>query len=219
MTLSDTEQKAYLALAQNVADKVGSHLGLCREAASAVGFIANLHQGADLVFQNAVVHGASIACKESCNFCCAIRVHALDPEIFWVVRGIRTQRPGEQAQILSRLREYVEKRRLDTGYRLCINCAFLVERRCSIYPDRPAVCRKAHSLSVADCEKGSNTIPQNLDLVVQAEILMKGVAMGYASRLLRAAPRDFCAAVLHALSSDDAEQRWFQGEDVFADIA
>ena len=75
-----------------------------------------------------------------------------------------------------------------------------MDERCSIYPVRPAACRKAHSLSAPHCAEQSPTIPQNLRLLVDAEALMAGTALAYRDQPLPASAHELNAAVLAALN-------------------
>jgi Fe-S-cluster containining protein len=180
----------------------------------AIGFVVNLHRGLDHVASRASELGPVSECKIGCSYCCHVRVEATDPEVFYIARRIHQQPAVEVAELIKKLRRYIADRNVDSiGSKQA--CSFLAENRCTIYEVRPAACRKAHSLSVKQCEVLSPEIPQNLKLLVDAEALMAGVSEAYHEVKLMASAHELNSAVLVALSDESAEARWHSGEIVF----
>jgi len=210
--LNDEEQLAFQKSVENVRVLAARHLKNARDAANAVQFVNNLHRGIDKIAHQAAVHGPKPECTAGCAYCCRARVEATEPEIFLICREIR-KHPGDEIKTLVlQLQKRVEE---DLGNRLNSNrpsCVFLVNNLCSIYEVRPAVCRRAHSLSVEHCKNFSAEIPQNLELILDAEALMKGTSAAYIGSSLQSSGQELSAAVLMALTNENIEARWFKGE-------
>ena len=214
--LSEDERSRIRASIGKVTRVAATRLGEAGDAATAVAFIADLHRDIDQVVRVTQARGAALDCKALCAHCCSVRVEATAPEIFHIARTIGARPAADVAAVRRRLEEHHAVAR-DGTPPLRSPCAFLEDNLCSIYAVRPAVCRKAHSLSVARCEEFAPEIPQTLDLLIAAETLMQCTADAYRERGLDVSAQELCAAVLAALRDPDAEARWFRGEAVFAD--
>lgn len=98
-----------------------------------------------------------LACAGGCSFCCHQRVSVVAHEVFVIANFVeRKFTQSEKLLLLDRLRNHVEQIRTLTYEergRMNITCPFLVNGRCSVYPVRPFVCRAAHSLNVAGCQR------------------------------------------------------------------
>ena len=183
-------------------------------AGRAIGFIAILHRDIDAVALRASELGPVPECRIGCSYCCHIRVEVTDPEVFRIVRRIRQLPVSEVADLIDKLRQRVAEHDVDNVNKRQ-SCTFLVENRCTIYEDRPATCRKAHSLLAKQCEVFSPEIPQNLKLAVEVEALMTGVSEAYHDVNLVASAHELNSAVLLALTDESAEARWYNGEKIF----
>jgi len=101
--------------------------------------------------------GAPIACRAGCSFCCHVRVEVLAHEAIALFRFLKSQIPGEQARAVAAKVEANADRvaamtpEQHTAAR--IQCAFLVDGRCSAYRARPLPCAGFHSLQVSECER------------------------------------------------------------------
>jgi Fe-S-cluster containining protein len=211
--LSNDEQAAFLASIEGVCRKAANHLGSNLNASSAVGFAANLQRSVDKVVQQA--GDPKPECKPGCAWCCSLFVEATEPEIFLIAREIRKGAPEEVQAILETLRVRAAVTKDDAKNLRRRDCAFLKNKRCSIYEVRPSTCRKAHSLSAESCGNFASEIPQKLEILLGAEALIQGTADAYRQLKLHASAHELCNAVLLALSDDTAEARWYNGETVF----
>lgn len=202
--LSDDEQAAMLAAIEKVRQSAINHLGSNLYASSVVGFITNLHRAMDKIMQQ-----SNSQCRPGCACCCSVRVEATEPEIFLIVHELKQRPAARVAPLLERLRNFAADgmRRSD--------CAFLENSLCSIYEVRPAVCRRAHSLAAEKCRCFAPEIPQNLDMLLRAEVLMQGTSEAYRQMRLRSSVHELCGTVLLALTDEAAEARWLDGEPVF----
>ncbi len=99
---------------------------------------------------------ADIQCQEGCKFCCHLRVAAFPYEAAAIASYIDSELPQEQAGELKK--RIAEKAALIAGmseeqhFTTNIECAFLHEGKCSVYPVRPSSCAGYHSMSMAQCE-------------------------------------------------------------------
>lgn len=212
--LTDEEQVAFRESIGRVRRMAARSLGQVGDAGRAIEFVANLHRGLDNLASHAAKPGYELDCKAGCSYCCHVRVEATDPEIFRIARKICQQPAPEVADLIDKLRRRVTGHNTGAiGTRQ--SCTFLAEGRCNIYEVRPATCRKAHSLSVQQCETLSPEIPQNLKLLVEAEALIAGTSEAYREVRLPASAHELNSAVLSALVDESAEARWYAGESVF----
>lgn len=178
-----------------------------------IAFVANLHRSVDQVVATAARAGPAPVCQPGCAHCCRLRVEATTPEVFHLARHVQHWPANDLAALLERLRHTVAARQ-EGGPNAHTDCALLVNQRCSAYGARPAACRKAHSLSVVQCETLAPQVPQNLALLLDAEALMVGTAAGYENAQLHAQAHELNAALLLALTHPRLEQAWLAGERV-----
>jgi uncharacterized protein len=212
--LTDEEHNAMLKSIDRVRQLAVDKLGKRDNREYAVAFVANLHRSVDSVASKATELGPVPECKVGCSYCCRVRVEATDPEVFRIAQRLRQQPERQVTQIIEKLRGHVAKQTAGP-VNSRQDCSFLVNDRCSIYEVRPAVCRKAHSLSVAQCASLAPEIPQNIKLVIEAEALMAGTSQAYQEVNLTASAHELNSALLLALTDESAESRWYDGESVF----
>jgi Fe-S-cluster containining protein len=165
------------------------------------------------------------ACSAGCAFCCAIPVAVSPPEALYIAEYLqRTLSAEEQVEIRTRLRTRVEERQGWTVEdRLACKrfCIFLREdRHCGIYPIRPLACRGYNSLSRSACEEAFTDQGDRVRAHAGVRELAAGVIYGLvlASKELGLewGRHEIEAAVLRALETPDAAERWARGERVFA---
>jgi Fe-S-cluster containining protein len=110
--------------------------------------------------------GAPIACRAGCNFCCHVRVDVLAHEAIALFRFLKSQIPEEQGRA-------IEARVVANADRVAtmtpeqhdaarVQCAFLLDGRCSAYRARPLACAGFHSLNVNECERAYNDAAADL---------------------------------------------------------
>lgn len=101
-----------------------------------------------------------IDCRAGCAFCChvAVRVHILDAI-------------GAAAPVLSKPLNYqLESRRREDLARVFQPCPLLEEGQCSIYSQRPVVCRAYHSRQVAQCRGRFDNHDPDLGIPMSLEL-------------------------------------------------
>ncbi|PXX51090.1 YkgJ family cysteine cluster protein [Aquitalea magnusonii] len=177
----------------------------------AVAFVGNLHRGIDQTMAQAALRGEPVACRAGCASCCSLRVEVAPAEALLIARQLRSG-PAER---LAQLRQALQRQQSVLAQEGAIRppCAFLQDALCSIYPWRPASCRKAHSFSAEACQSGAAQLPQDLAITLAAEALQRGTALGYRQRGLDGAVQELSAAVLQALADDTAASRWYAAAD------
>jgi hypothetical protein len=165
------------------------------------------------------------ACSAGCAFCCAIPVAVSPPEALYIAACLRaTLSAKEQVEIRARLRTRVEERQgwtVDERWARKRFCIFLREDwHCGIYSIRPLACRGYSSLSRAACEE----VFTDKGDCVRVHAVVRELAAGVIYGLVLASKElglewgrhEIEAAVLRALETPDAAERWARGERVFA---
>jgi Fe-S-cluster containining protein len=165
------------------------------------------------------------ACSAGCAYCCAIPVAVSPPEALYIAACLRaTLSAVEQVEVRARLRTRVEERQgwtVDERWAHKRFCIFLREdRRCGIYSIRPLACRGYNSLSQAACETAFTDKGDWVRVHAGVRELAAGVIYGLvlvSKELgLEWGRHEIEAAVLRALETPDAAERWARGEQVFA---
>ena len=134
-----------------------------------------------------------VACKAGCNWCCYQSVRVSPPEVFSIVRSIRSMPHGDQEKLISRLRDldkltHGESSKKRTKLRHA--CAFLEDGLCSIYSARPLACAEFTSADVRDCKKGyrkgfqKNMVTREKSRTVAYKAVQRGLLFGLARNTL-----------------------------------
>ena len=167
-----------------------------------------------------------IECAKGCGFCCHLRVSAMAPEVFHVANFVRKQFAGTLDQVIAQVRAADGKSRgLSSRDRPLhkFPCGLLVANACSVYLARPSACRGLTSISVETCKRGYN----GEEVEVQTPAVWSEIRQAHNQAMwaaltasgLRADSYELNHAMLVALEVPDAEKRWLNGEDVFAEVS
>ena len=212
--LNPEEHAEFLSAVEKVRQATLHHLESNRTRPFIISFISNLQRGVDSVVR-AAIHEEQLDCKARCSYCCHVRVEALEPEIFQIAKELKKLLPEKLDELTGRLRSHAATINGVSVFDHRIPCPFLEDELCSIYPIRPAVCRKAHSFDVEKCKSPGSEIPQSLEVALKSEALMKGTADAYHRINLPASGHELGQAVFLALTDKTTESRWGAGEEVF----
>lgn len=104
-----------------------------------------------------------------------------------------------------------------------VKCVLLDDDgKCSAYEARPIPCSSWCSLSRAQCEAAFAADPVTANVTIDAIVhttgrgAQRGLCVGTFRLGLGAKTYELHSALLRALDTPDAEERWARGEDVFA---
>ena len=195
-----------------------------RTAAQAIEIATNAHEwGDDLI---ARVRPSSVVCREGCSWCCYQYVSVTPPEALTLAAWL-TERctPEEREAWIVQIRERaVQAQSKSVGrYRLAkIPCAFLQDGRCTVYDQRPLLCRGYFSDNVTKCETAYKTplkFGAGVDVPLipygMAQLILGGLEEGLTQAGVQSASYELHQAVLTALTTPNAAERWAQGEHIF----
>ena len=150
---SDRLQRVALALAQAVESR--TKLPVIQRS-DAAGLVTAMHAQLDeaIAHRDAEV-GARIACRMGCNACCTSPVLVSEGEAIVVADWLRDH-PDVRARFtaayaawkaaLGDLVEQGSDESMQRAQQRHVMCAFNHAGACTIYPARPAVCRRTHAL-------------------------------------------------------------------------
>ncbi|MBA4710577.1 YkgJ family cysteine cluster protein [Aquitalea aquatica] len=201
------EAAALQASIERVGARVTAALQANPGVVYAIEFVGNLHRGIDQTMAQAALRGEPVACQAGCASCCSLRVEVAPAEALLIAQHLHSESADRLQQRLQALRQ--QQSLLAQGGTVRPPCAFLQDALCSIYPWRPASCRKAHSFSATACQSAAAQLPQDLAITMAAEALQRGTALGYRQRGLDGVVQELSAAVLQALEDDAAASRWY----------
>ncbi len=167
----------------------------------------------------------ALACRKGCATCCTIRVTATAPEVLWVARHLREAcEPAQCVRLARRLLEADARTRdLDESQRVALRlrCSFIEEGACVIYPARPLACRGHASYDRKACAQAAagriTEVPYSIPHQTARSLVQNAMQSALRDAGLAWASYELNHALRIALADPDAEARWAQGTDVFAD--
>jgi Fe-S-cluster containining protein len=161
-----------------------------------------------------------VACAKGCSHCCNIWVATSAPEVLHVAKIIKSRGPAAIEKVQA---AYMATKNFpfDQRDQHPYPCPLLDDHLCSIYPDRPNVCRLAASGDADICARSYNNITDE-DIPTPIMYLMGrgayAIAIAIALKHSGFAPvaYEYNSALHLALQRDDAERAWLSGENVFS---
>lgn len=108
-----------------------------------------------------------LACGPGCWYCCFYKVDARANEIFQIIEYVRSHFKPDTAQLVREkidvnakiMRGFSHQEKLSAN----LQCPFLEDGKCSIYPVRPEKCRTFHAQDMEGCKR-SYEEPDNLSI-------------------------------------------------------
>jgi Fe-S-cluster containining protein len=164
------------------------------------------------------------ACGAGCAFCCAIPVAVSAPEALYIAAYLQETLSAEaQVALRTHLRARVEERQgwaVDARRAHKRFCLFLRDdRQCGIYSIRPLACRGYNSMSRSACEEAftdqGDRVHMHAGVREVAAGVIYGLILASKGQGLEWGRYELEAAVLRALDTPDAAERWARGERVF----
>jgi Fe-S-cluster containining protein len=151
---TEAEEKLYHA----TADTMRRKLAKVRDPRELLAAVRGSFAGFERAYASAPAAArAAVACRAGCGTCCHNDVAVQAHEVFIAAEHIqRTFSPAELETLIARLAAhraaYAAKRDLPAGQqRPQTPCVLLRDGSCSIYEDRPEICRAYHSNNVDGC--------------------------------------------------------------------
>jgi len=164
-----------------------------------------------------------LACRLGCNHCCHNMVSVTAPEAFLIARAVRTREhqplllaSALQPRLAAAIGLSADQR---VGRR--IPCPLLIDGACSIYAERPIMCRQVAARDATLCRQEADGedvevpgVPRYLAHASNAGLALLGALAACRHDL---AFFELSAATERALDTE-AERRWLAGDDVFAGV-
>jgi Fe-S-cluster containining protein len=140
------------------------------------------------------IRGKKVTCKKGCAACCVQMIPLSIPEVFFLDTLITTMSPDQKKRVKKRfarnknrlqdagllegLKDPRAVRTLDEPYfQLGLECPFLESGRCSIYDDRPFVCREYYVVSPKElCTSPYTTPPRKVEIGLNIGALLSSFA-------------------------------------------
>jgi hypothetical protein len=158
-----------------------------------------------------------IACRAGCTHCCRLPIVMTDvPTVLRLGFGVAANLPKETINKIATALQGADR-----------PCAFLVDDSCSVYDDRPIVCRSYNAFDVSACAEGrfltgdaagtglglGDPWPYGVGGAVQEGMAAGLERLGIDARQVQMIP------ALRFLAKDiDAADRWLRGEPAFASL-
>jgi Fe-S-cluster containining protein len=165
---------------------------------------------------------AAVACHGGCASCCTIRVAATAPEILLVARAIRAL-PEESGRELKERIDDADRatRRLSPLQRMLASlvCPFIDQDLCVIYPVRPLACRGHASFDKQACVEAlagrACEVPISAAHVAVRSLVQNAMQAALRDAKLPWATYELNQSLQIALSDENSETAWLNGEDKF----
>jgi len=166
-------------------------------------------------------------CAPGCSFCCHIPVAISVPEALGLAAYLKGRFSPQALRIVrektAKNAAIVDGLTTNEHARAKVKCALLDDDgKCSVYEARPIPCSSWCSLSRSQCEAAFAADPVTAKVEIDATVhtagrgVQAGLCIGAAQSGLDDNTYELHSALLRALDTPDAEQRWARGEDVFA---
>ena len=187
-----------------------------------VGFVGGLM--ADL--ERAQPPPRPLACGEGCAYCCiGMEVHVSPLEVLRIADYVTRTLARSDLEDLVKITKSVDAEKKSAreagAERPRFTCPLLVDRRCSVYDVRPFVCRGFNSYDALKCEQRKRggiefaVVEGYVHPKMVARSALNGVRLGCIAAGLEDDVLDLAPALLIALTTADAKERWLGGEAVF----
>jgi Fe-S-cluster containining protein len=191
--------------------------------ATVLGVVQNAHTWCSTLIE-AMPHAWKRDCKLGCFWCCWIPVTSSPVEALAIASHLaETWSPDALDALKAQLTERVKRRRgwtLDQRVEERRWCIFLRDGQCAIYEQRPLGCRGYCTFSQEDCQRAYEGQVEEISTGDgQALAVANGIKWGLRDavrkRQLEDDSLELESAVLRALTTPQALERWRRGKRVF----
>jgi len=171
---------------------------------------------------------ANIDCKKGCWFCCTQMVAVTIPEVLRLADHIRaTWSPEQRAELDQRMSNYMGDTAPwhagDRSKKARPVCPLLNrgEGICSVWPERPLVCRSLNStdhkacITKRDDPVNDPPIPQIMGQFYTAMYSRNGLRNALKKHGLENELYEMIPALITAMADPDASEKYFAGEPIF----
>jgi Fe-S-cluster containining protein len=169
-----------------------------------------------------------VACREGCDACCFNRVELTPPEALLIGHHIAGNFPAAETETM--LAAVARNLALTQGkspgavaaLRPELPCPLLRERRCSVYPVRPLMCRAMHALNQDRCaaELTAGSLDRSQYYAHRHEIAVSvstGLKQGCQAAGLQSGALNLAQALNDFFAQDNPVEKWISGQEVFGD--
>ena len=167
-----------------------------------------------------------VACREECDACCYNRVELTPPEALIIAHHIAGNFPEvEKEALLANLARNLALTQgrspaAVAGMRAELPCPLLRDRKCSVYPVRPLVCRAMHALERERCaaELSAGSLAASTYYAHRHDIAVSvsaGLREGCRAAGLQSGALNLAQALKDFFSQENPVERWINGEEVF----
>lgn len=167
-----------------------------------------------------------IACRENCAPCCYNQVELTVPEALLIGHHIAGNlSPAEKDLVLAAATRHInltagKSQSAIAAMRRELPCPLLIDRRCSVYPVRPLVCRAMHGFDRERCEAelGAGSLASSTYYAHRHDIgvsVSAGLREGCRAAGLQAGPFNLTRALHDFFTRENPVERWLRGEEIF----
>lgn len=216
------EEKLYFA----TADTMRRKLAKVRDPRELLVAVRGSFAGFERAYASAPATArASVACRAGCGTCCHNDVAVQAHEVLIAAEHIqKTLPPAELENLIARAAAhraaYAAKRDLPAGQRPQTPCVLLRDGSCSIYEERPEICRAYHSNNLAGCINNLAVGYEQVDVKIEGLrgrmfAVMLGIDAAIEEAGFDAHAYDFGSALHEALTNSLCAIRWQRREAAF----
>jgi len=167
-------------------------------------------------------HIASVptACARGCAHCCTLWVEASAPEVFFAVKQMDASQRASAMAAVAAAHSITAGVSHEERSAMLTPCPLLQDNLCSIYSERPLVCRTAASADAEICRRSLLLFSgEEIPTVFPWIALRNNYRVALEGALFHAwlphESREWNGSLHLALNDQGAESRWLAGEDVF----
>ena len=164
-------------------------------------------------------------CYQKCSWCCHLRVTAYPHEAVAITYYLNTKINHQlKSTIIDRLRsnsEQISEMGRDAHLATNLACAFLIDGECAVYPVRPIMCAKYHSMSESECEYSYNHPendedgkPELGELTLIGDATIAGIEKGLAESKIETQRHELNTLVYKLISDPKAIRRFRKGKSI-----